>query len=124
MKKTLVALAIAGAYTGVAYAQSTVTLYGLIDTYVEAAKTNGDSVTKVSAGGLNGPRWGLTGAEDLGGGLKAVFTLEGGYNSDTGTIGQGGRIFGRQMFVGLAGGFGQFLMTAIQSSPSPATASR
>lgn len=116
MKKTLVALAIAGAFTGVAHAQSNVTLYGLIDTYVEAAKTSvaatgkEESVTRVSGGGLNGSRWGLTGAEDLGGGMKAVFTLEGGYDSDTGIIGQGGRVFGRQMFVGLAGGFGQLLL--------------
>ena len=107
MKKTLLALAIAGAWVGAAQAQSTVTLYGLIDTYVEATSLNGKSTNpKLSAGGLNGPRWGMTGSEDLGGGLKAIFTLEGGFNSDNGTLGQGGRIFGRQGFVGLEGGFG------------------
>ncbi len=119
MKKTLAALAIAGAFSGAAYAQSNVTLYGLIDTYLESAKTSvpggtaasqEKNVTRLSAGGLNGPRWGLRGTEDLGGGLKAVFTLEGGFNSDNGTLGQGGRIFGRQAFVGLDGGFGSILV--------------
>jgi len=110
MKKTLLALAIAGAYVGVAQAQSSVTLYGLVDTYLEAGKNGNTSVRKLSAGGLSGPRWGMRGSEDLGGGLSAVFTLEGGYNSDTGTLGQGGRVFGRQGFVGLSGGFGQLLV--------------
>jgi predicted porin len=51
-------------------------------------------------------RWGLRGSEDLGGGLRAVFTLESGFGPDTGASGQGGRLFGRQALVGLSGGWG------------------
>ena len=51
---------------------------------------------------MNGSRWGLRGAEDLGGGLKAIFTLENGFSIMNGTNGQGGREFGRQAFVGLS----------------------
>jgi predicted porin len=49
-----------------------------------------------------GSRWGLRGTEDLGGGLKALFVLESGFNSGNGTSGQGGALFGRQAFVGLS----------------------
>jgi GBP family porin len=52
---------------------------------------------------VNGSRWGLRGAEDLGGGLKAIFVLENGFNIFNGTLGQGGREFGRQAFVGISG---------------------
>ncbi len=51
---------------------------------------------------MNGSRWGLRGAEDLGGGLKAIFTLENGFGINDGTLKQGGREFGRQAFVGLS----------------------
>ena len=102
MKKTWVALAVAGAFVaGTAQAQSSVTLYGLIDTYLEFASINGNSVNKLTAGGLNGSRWGLRGSEDLGGGWMGIFTLESGFNGDTGSIGQGGRLFGRTAFVGV-----------------------
>src|SRR5882672_7737347 len=107
MKKSLLALAVIGAFAGAANAQSSVTLYGLVDTYVESDKFHNTSNTKLSAGGLSGPRWGLRGSEDLGGGTSAIFTLEGGYNSDAGTLGQGGRLFGRTAFVGFGGGWGQ-----------------
>jgi predicted porin len=109
MKKSLIAVAVLGAFAGAASAQSSVTLYGLIDTYLEAGKRGNASVTKLSPGGLSGSRWGLRGSEGLGGGLNAVFTLEGGIASDTGEWGQG-RLFGRQAYVGLAGGFGELLV--------------
>jgi predicted porin len=51
---------------------------------------------------LFGSRWGLKGSEDLGGGLKAIFTIEGGFSTTTGTIGQNGTLFGRQAWVGLS----------------------
>lgn len=112
MKKTLVALAIAGAFTGAAYAQSSVTLYGIADIGYTSSDpkagtaTNQDATRGINGGTLAGNRWGLRGAEDLGGGLKAVFQLESGFNIDTGTSGQGGRLFGRQAYAGLTGGFG------------------
>jgi predicted porin len=60
----------------------------------------------VESGGFNGSRFGLTGTEDLGGGLKAVFKLEQGFKIDTGTQSVSGTAFGRQAYVGLLGGFG------------------
>ncbi len=118
MKKTLIALAVL-ATSGAAMAQSTFTLYGVADANLERVKggsgtaaapglasTKTNSVNRVSSGGLNGSRWGLRGSEDLGGGLKAVFQLESGFDIDTGTSGQGSRLFGRQAFVGFEGGFG------------------
>lgn len=87
-----------------------VTLYGLIDTgieYVSHANANGNGLTRIpSVTGTLPSRWGLRGAEDLGNGMKAVFTLESGFNTDTGTSGQGGRLFGRQAWVGLASDYG------------------
>ncbi|RFU44560.1 porin [Paraburkholderia sp. DHOC27] len=99
-------LALLGA-AGVAHAQSSVTLYGTIDTsitYVHNASGNNSlwSIGNSSGGDLSGTRWGVKGNEDLGGGLKAIFQLENGFNPSTGGLGQGSRLFGRQAFVGLA----------------------
>lgn len=111
MKKSLIALAVLAA-SGAAMAQSTVTLYGVIDAYLGSAKTDtglvNGSVTQtvLNGGNFNGNRWGLKGTEDLGGGLKANFQLENGFNIDNGSLGQGGLMFGRQAWVGLSGGFG------------------
>ncbi|RQR30808.1 MULTISPECIES: porin [unclassified Burkholderia] len=91
---------------GVAHAQSSVTLYGTIDTsltYVRNADGGKNlwALGNSSAGNLSGSRWGLKGSEDLGGGLAAIFQLENGFNPSTGGLGQGSRIFGRQAYVGL-----------------------
>lgn len=102
----LATLALLG--TSAAFAQSSVTLYGRVNTTVERQK-DGD----VSKTGLfnNSSRWGLRGTEDLGGGLKAGFVLESGFNSDDGsgsgwTHATNGMTFARQSEVNLAGGFG------------------
>lgn len=103
------ALALYGALGAPAYAQSNVTLYGLIDAGVERLNhtSAGGSITRMpSIAGSAASRWGLRGSEDLGDGLKAVFTLESGFGSDNGAFQQGGRAFGRQAFVGLSGGWG------------------
>jgi predicted porin len=102
---TALSLAVLGA-VGVAHAQTSVTLYGTIDTsitYVNHAAGNENlwALGNSSAGNLSGSRWGLKGAEDLGGGLKAIFQLESGFNPSTGKLGQDGRLFGRQAYVGL-----------------------
>ena len=119
MKKTAVALAAFGALSGVAHAQSNVTLYGLVDLYVgkSTTKTTTAGVTtrtgpgaSLSSGGLNGSRWGMKGAEDLGGGLKATFQLESGFNADTGNSAVPGGGFNRTSKVGLSGGFGSLEM--------------
>jgi general bacterial porin, GBP family len=107
MKKNLMAAALLGVLASAAHAQSSVTLYGLIDvgiTYTNSQLTShgGHSNWQETSGSVDGSRWGLRGAEDLGGGLKAIFTLENGFNVNNGTLGQGGREFGRQAFVGLS----------------------
>ena len=104
MKKSLLALAALGAFAGAVHAQSSVTLYGIIDaglTYVN--NTKGESLLAMQSGITQGSRWGLKGSEDLGGGLKTVFQLEDGFNTFTGKAGQGGLDFGRQAYVGLSG---------------------
>ncbi|MGF6934211.1 putative porin [Paraburkholderia sp. UCT70] len=92
--------------SGMAHAQSSVTLYGLIDEsiqYVNNATPHGGSLVQLFGGNLQAPRFGLKGTEDLGGGLKAIFQLENGFDVNTGKLGQGGLMFGRQAYVGLTG---------------------
>ncbi len=105
MKKNAIVLGVLGLFSGLVSAQSSVTMYGVVDVAVERVK-GATSLTRVTSGQQQGSRWGLRGSEDLGGGLKALFVLETGFNADTGTLGQGGRMFGRQSFVGLGGGWG------------------
>jgi predicted porin len=122
MKKTLVALA-ALAATG-AFAQSSVTLYGVADVYLGSIKsstrvaglTTNLTQTVINSAGINGSRFGLKGSEDLGGGLKANFQLENGFNIDNSSFAAGTdvngvaaaqpNLFGRQAYVGLSGNFG------------------
>ena len=65
-----------------------------------------DSVSLVGSGGLSSSGVGLKGTEDLGGGLKAVFALEQGFNADNGTQAVANSAFSRNSYVGLSGGFG------------------
>src|SRR6202045_1088271 len=107
MKKSLLALAALGTFAGVAHAQSSVTLYGIVDAgFVYNNNSGGHKLYATSAGNLQGDRWGLRGTEDLGGGLKALFVLENGFNAFNGTLGQKGDEFGRQAYVGLSSQFG------------------
>lgn len=107
MNKKLIALALSAIAAGAASAQTAnVTLYGIIDSYVASHRANGVSTTALNSGGISGSRWGLRGTESLGGGMNAVFVLESGFGVDTGALGQGGLLFGRQAYVGLNGGFG------------------
>jgi general bacterial porin, GBP family len=94
---------------GGAQAQSSVTLYGLVDLNFSNTKSGsnvgGTSLTSMNDGhanGMNGSRWGMRVVEDLGGGAKAGAILESGFNADTGTSAQGGRLFGRQGFIYLS----------------------
>lgn len=85
-----------------ASAQSSVTLYGLVDMGVGYTNNvGGHSVWQMASGFAQGSRWGLKGTEDLGGGYNALFQIENGFNANSGTLGQGGRGFGRQAYVGL-----------------------
>ncbi len=109
MKNTLVAAAAALAL-GSAFAQSSVTLYGRIDTAIQTQNNQnaaGASLTSIDSGAISGSRFGFKGNEDLGGGNNALFQLEGGFSPATGKSGQGGLMFGRQAFMGLGGNWGQ-----------------
>ena len=111
MKKTLAALAVLGAFAGSAVAAD-VTLYGLVDygfnyQHVDA-DTDADAQDsfRMMSGQNSGSRFGLKGTEDLGNGLTVGFVLENGFNADDGTLGNGGRLFGRESQVYLKGNFG------------------
>ncbi|QWC91287.1 porin [Cupriavidus metallidurans] len=114
MKFRKLALACAAATPALACAQvspSSVTLYGVVDTgieYVNHIGTASNSVVRMNTlSGTVPSRWGLRGTEDLGGGVKANFALESGFAPDSGAMNQGGRLFGRQAWVGLSGNWGQ-----------------
>jgi predicted porin len=83
MKKSVLALAVLGAFTGVASAQSSVTLFGIVDLNVRYVN-NDDTSYSLSQDGMSSSRLGFRGVEDLGGGLKASFWLEMGLAADTG----------------------------------------
>jgi predicted porin len=104
MKKLCTSLVIAGlvGFGSNVRAQSSVTLFGLIDAGFGYTNTNAGSRYAMMNGNINGDRWGLRGREDLGGGLAAIFQIESGFNVGTGALGQGGREFGRQAWVGLS----------------------
>lgn len=90
------------------HAQS-VTLYGMVDAGIESVSNVsavGTLTRMPSTTGILPSRLGMRGKEDLGAGLSAVYTLEMGFGPDTGASGQGGRLFGRQSTVGLAGDWG------------------
>lgn len=112
MKKTLLVAALATGFAGVAHAESSVTLYGVVDAGYgitkQTLKVDGVTDTKTRDIGArngvqNGNRWGLKGSEDLGNGTSAIFQLESGFTLGDGKSAQGGRLFGRQAFVGLTG---------------------
>lgn len=85
-----------------AQAQQQIDIYGVVDLgVVYNSDFGGGSVTRLNSGNLSGSRVGFKGNEDLGGGLSAHFVLENGFAADTGALQQGGRLFGRQAFVGL-----------------------
>lgn len=105
MKKTVLALAALAAVSTSAFAQSSVTIYGVLDASLESVKGE-DSVTRVSSDNFNSSRIGFRGIEDLGGGLKAKFTLESPVTVDTGGNGSG-TFWSRSAWVGLEGGFGE-----------------
>jgi predicted porin len=118
MKKSLIALALIGAFSSAAVAQSNVTMYGILDVnYMwqegptnvgtsAAPRIQQESTNAINGGHQSGNRWGVRGTESLGGGLNAIFALEAGFNIDSGTSGQGGRLFGRQAYAGVSGGWG------------------
>jgi predicted porin len=112
MKKTLLAVAVLGAFAGAASAQTSVTVYGSYDAGIRSVNNAGsvgvnssDSKLTMSSGGTyKSNRIGFKGQEDLGGGMNAHFMLETGFNTGTGAL--GGDLFGRSSYVGLGGSWG------------------
>ncbi|NML31222.1 porin [Paraburkholderia antibiotica] len=95
-----------------AFAQSSVTLYGLIDQgIVYTNNAGGSPAWEMASGYAQGNRWGMRGTEDLGGGTRLVFQLENGFELNSGRLFQGGRLFGREAYVGLSNErFGTFTL--------------
>lgn len=128
MKKSLIALAVMAA-AGAASAQSSVTLFGIVDATLQWSKSSGGTIAPGGAGdvrfrvtnsGYNSSRLGFRGTEDLGGGMAASFWLEAGLNNDDGSgantvqnsgtgaaLGGGGLTFNRRSTVSLSGGWGE-----------------
>lgn len=102
MKKSLIAFAVLSAFATAASAQSSVVLYGVIDTstsYMTNQNTTGAKKVSMDTNNLSSSRWGFKGSEDLGNGLKANFQLESSLSVDTGTAGS---LFDRNATVGLS----------------------
>ncbi|MES2257502.1 MAG: porin [Pseudomonadota bacterium] len=110
MNKTVIALALLAGHAGLAAAQSSVTVFGMVDNFVELGNNGKATLNRLQSGGIYGSRIGFRGTEELGGGTKALFHLESGINADDGSLGQGGLLFGRQAFVGLSGNYGMLTM--------------
>jgi predicted porin len=105
MKKSLLSLLALGMFGTTAHAQSSVTLYGIVDAgLLYSTNVGGGKLYAEAVGNVQANRWGLRGTEDLGGGLKALFVLESGFAINTGRFQQGNDLFGRQAFVGLTDG--------------------
>ncbi|ARP94123.1 porin [Bordetella genomosp. 13] len=85
-----------------ATAADIVTLYGIVDSYVGAIHSNGDTTKSLDSGGLQVSRFGMQGSESLGDGWRTVFRLEGGFNTSNGTASVNGQIFGRETYVGFS----------------------
>jgi predicted porin len=132
MNKTLIVAAAAASFATVAHAQSSVTLYGVLDagiTYQSnvrpAAGQAGKSLWSMGSG-IDQSRFGLRGSEDLGGGLKAIFTLESGFNLGNGRFSNNNGMFNRQAFVGLSSNYGTVTLgrqyDSVQDYLAPLTA--
>jgi predicted porin len=115
MKRNLIAGAVLALISGIASAQSSVTVYGNVDLGVltQNHAPAGTPSTTMANGGISPSIWGVRGSEDLGNGLKASFNLEGHFKPDTGEVESGAvsgststRLFRRQSNIGLSGGFG------------------
>jgi predicted porin len=118
MKKSLLALAVLGAFAGAASAQSSVTLFGVVDLSANSVKNGTKSAKYLASNQLNSNRLGFRGTEDLGGGMTAGFWLEAGMNNASGAAGAGSgnitpsdaanpQLFNRRSTVSLNGGFGE-----------------
>lgn len=114
MKKTLAALAVLGAFAAGSVYAADVQLYGVVDLGLKYTHSDSDikgedatDKLEMASGMQSGARFGLKGTEDLGNGYKVGFVLENGFSADDGTLGNSGRLFGRESQVNLSGAFGE-----------------
>ncbi|ALL68488.1 Outer membrane protein porin [Paraburkholderia caribensis MBA4] len=108
MKKWILACSLVPCCASVpAWSQSSVTLFGRADVSVQTGNAGGTRITRLDSSNVAPSVWGLLGSEDLGGGYRAIFKLEDGFNPTTGSIAGSGNLFGREAWVGLNGPFGQ-----------------
>jgi predicted porin len=107
MKKTLCAATAFAALANTAYAQSNVTVFGLLDVSLRSISTGSSTVTSMGTDGMYNSRLGFRDEEDLGGGLKAGAWLETAVNANTGTINASGKLWHRRATVSLSGSFGE-----------------
>lgn len=132
MKKILLATLVGMAWANSSFAQSSVTVYGLLDVSLGVSERGAGTIapgsraagvrastrlTEIQSNVGPGSRLGFRGSEDLGGGLKANFVLESGLSVDTGALTQGGLTFGRQVYVGLSNADGWWISAGRQYSP-------
>ncbi|NEX64772.1 porin [Noviherbaspirillum galbum] len=112
MKSSAIAIGMLALTSGAASAQTNVALYGIVDLGVKYEKglSTAGGTWAVASGQQFGSRIGFRGTEDLGGGLAADFLLENGFNADDGSLNNGGRLWGRQAWAGLRGGFGSLYL--------------
>lgn len=115
MKKSLLAFAALATVTGAASAQSSVTIYGVVDMGLKVENAGSGTYMGLDSGNQSGSRLGFKGTEDLGGGLRANFVLEAGFQADTGANASAGVLFNRQSYVGLSGGFGEIKLGRINT---------
>ncbi|RQR25115.1 porin [Burkholderia sp. Bp9143] len=103
MKKSILAITSFCVFGASVHAQSSVSLYGIVDAGILYVNNQGHrSLLQAASGNQQGPRWGFKMVEDLGGGLSVISQLENGFNIMNGALSQGGREFGRQAWVGLS----------------------
>ncbi|KXU85581.1 hypothetical protein CI15_20725 [Paraburkholderia monticola] len=118
MKKACIGVYLAGALASTtAAAQSSVTLYGIVDVAMQYTNHNlaaggksSGSIFSLVSGGAQTSRWGLRLREDLGNGYAAVAVLENGFDATKGTANNSGRLFGRSSYVGISSPYGQLTM--------------
>jgi predicted porin len=106
LKKTIFALAALGTLAGTACAQSSVTIYGIVDAAITRTDNGTNTTTTLDSGKQSGSRIGFKGTEDLGEGLSVIFDMENGFNVDSGAQADSNRLFNRQAWIGLNGSFG------------------
>jgi len=99
-----------------AHAQSSITLYGVVDNAIEYQNGGAGAVTRMTSGGFYASRYGLKGSEDVGGGLRVNFQLEEGFSGANGAAANPADAFNRQAWVGLSGAFGE-VRFGLQNTP-------